>query len=191
MILFGQAAPTKPTIPDEATRLLRVNTLAEEVGELAQASGVILELTAHPQYPKPKVSVMIDHDATPILDQVADALADCQYFVDGTATAYGLDLQPFFDEVHRSNMDKLWAVTDLLHMEPGWTATHVTPSGQGTVIVIPQTKQFVVKRQDGKVMKPPGFEPPNLKKVLESQKCLHAGIETLEDSPAKVGGGLL
>jgi len=37
---------------------------------------------------------------------VADALADMLYVVLGAAVAHGIDIQPIFNEVHRSNMTK-------------------------------------------------------------------------------------
>jgi predicted HAD superfamily Cof-like phosphohydrolase len=37
---------------------------------------------------------------------VADALADLLYVVYGAAEAWGLDMEPIFAEVHRSNMTK-------------------------------------------------------------------------------------
>ena len=191
MRLYGQALPGVPTVPDEQTRMMRVNSLAEEVGELAQASGVILVLTAHPNLAKPKIDVKIDPDAIPQLDQIADALVDCQYFVDGTANAYGLDLEPFFDEVHRANMNKLWSADDLRQMEQGWTARAVVvtysntlpPEKEDSQCQAPVRQMFIVKRQDGKVMKPPGFVAANLDKIMESQKCRHADFDPDKVNP--------
>ena len=40
------------------------------------------------------------------LVKIADALADVLYFIYGTGVAYGIDLEPVFAEVHRSNMTK-------------------------------------------------------------------------------------
>lgn len=46
-------------------------------------------------------------DAKDIYD-VADALGDLLYVVLGAAVTYGINLKPIFDEIHRSNMSKLW-----------------------------------------------------------------------------------
>jgi predicted HAD superfamily Cof-like phosphohydrolase len=72
------------------------------------------------------------------LVEIADGLADLVYVVAGTALAYGIPLDRVFVEVHRSNMTKVW------------------PDG------------LVHKREDGKVLKPPGYSPPNIAGVLAS-----------------------
>ena len=38
--------------------------------------------------------------------ETADALADLLYVVIGTASACGIDIEPIFNEVHKSNMSK-------------------------------------------------------------------------------------
>lgn len=40
------------------------------------------------------------------LVKIADALCDILYFTYGTGVAYGIDLEPIFTEIHRSNMTK-------------------------------------------------------------------------------------
>jgi len=75
--------------------------------------------------------------------EIADALADMQYIINGTALVYGIDLNAVHAEVHRSNMSKLG------------------PNGQ------------VVRRADGKVLKPATYEPPMIVVVLEEQDGTH------------------
>ncbi|WP_395729493.1 nucleotide pyrophosphohydrolase [Nakamurella sp.] len=67
---------------------------------------------------------------------VADALADIVYVAYGTAHVYGIDLDAVLDEVHASNMTKLGA------------------DGRP------------VRRADGKVLKGPGYRPPDVRAVL-------------------------
>lgn len=40
------------------------------------------------------------------LTGIADAIGDMLYVVYGTAVAHGIDIEPIFDEIHRSNMSK-------------------------------------------------------------------------------------
>jgi len=69
------------------------------------------------------------------LVSVADALCDIIYIALGTAVSYGIPLDNVFDEVHSSNMKKLWS--DGPH-----------------------------HREDGKVLKPDGWKPPDIVGVL-------------------------
>lgn len=66
----------------------------------------------------------------------ADALGDLDYVVNGAALELGIDLPAVTAEVHRSNMTKLG------------------PDGKP------------IYREDGKILKGEGYEPPNLEKVL-------------------------
>ncbi len=73
----------QPTIPDEATQTLRTRLIQEEFEELQEAM------------------------KTKDLANVAKELADLLYVVYGTAVSCGIDMEPVFQEVHRSNMSKV------------------------------------------------------------------------------------
>jgi len=70
--------------------------------------------------------------------EVADALTDLLYVVYGSGHAFGIDLDECFKEVHESNMSKLG--------EDGKP----------------------IYREDGKVMKGPGYFPPELGDILNA-----------------------
>ena len=67
--------------------------------------------------------------------EMIDALCDLLYVTYGAAVALGVDLEPFFEEVHRTNMAKI--------------------GGH--------------RRADGKWMKPDGWQPPDLKRLLRER----------------------
>src|SRR5213594_1356373 len=81
--LFGIAIGTVPAAPDEATRSLRGNLIQEEFDELQEA--------------------FAQQDPSAIAKELADLL----YVIYGTAVSCGIDLEPVFREVHRSNMSKV------------------------------------------------------------------------------------
>lgn len=70
------------------------------------------------------------------LTAIADSLADLVYVIYGTALEYGIDLDAILEEVHRSNMTKL--------------------GDDGRP----------VRREDGKVLKGPNYEPPRIQELL-------------------------
>ena len=109
---FGLTINTTPTCPSAGDRQLREKLILEELQELIEAETVV---------------------------DVADALGDLLYVVLGAAVTYGIDLEPVFQEIHRSNMTKVW---------PG---------------------NEVKKNEDGKVMKPPTYSPANLKELVLKQ----------------------
>ena len=68
--------------------------------------------------------------------EVSDAIADLLYVVYGAAVTFGIPIDEVFNEVHRSNMTKLG------------------PDGAP------------IYREDGKVLKGPNFEPPDVLDIL-------------------------
>ena len=72
-----------PSTPDHATQILRNRLIQEEFEEFQEA--------------------MQSQD----LSAMAKELADLLYVVYGTAVSLGIDMEPVFKEVHRSNMSKV------------------------------------------------------------------------------------
>jgi predicted HAD superfamily Cof-like phosphohydrolase len=107
---FGLSAPDTLDLegfPGE----LRVRLIQEEATEFAEA--------------------VRDRD----LPEMVDALCDLLYVTYGAAVALGVDLEPFFDEVHASNMAKVGGS----------------------------------RREDGKWMKPAGWQPPEIARLLRER----------------------
>jgi predicted HAD superfamily Cof-like phosphohydrolase len=115
----GQNIPVYPKMPTKKVIKLRANLINEEFNEF---------VAALPDFP--------DRDNTPEkLADIADSLADLLYVIYGSAIAFGIDIHPIFNEVHRSNMTKF---------------------GGGI-------------RHDGKVMKGPNYEPPQITSIISYQ----------------------
>jgi len=116
--LFGVVSNPLPTIPGRSTCDLRIELIREETRELG---------------------IAFDHND---VVEAADALGDLLYVVHGAALACGIDPEPVFEEIHRSNMTK------------------ANPDGT------------VNRRADGKIIKAQTYSPARLKMVLEQQPPL-------------------
>lgn len=86
-----------------------------------------------------EVCELFDAMASHNIVEIADALADIIYVVKGTANTYGIDLGRVFNIVQKSNMMK------------------VGPDGH------------VTKNPLGKVQKPEGWKPPDIRAELKRQ----------------------
>ena len=115
MAKFGQDIHHTPRF-NTAVAVLRRNLILEEANEYALASN------------------------SQNLVELADSIGDLLYVVYGAASANGINVQPIFDEVHRSNMTKVWE--------------------DGTVH----------RREDGNVIKPPTYSPADIAGVLKYLK---------------------
>ena len=118
----------------------------EKVGDFMEAFGQSVEM--EPTWPdfnirelrleliQEELEELSDAVADRDMIQIADALTDLLYVVYGAGHAFGLDLDECFEEVHRSNMSKLGENGRPIH------------------------------REDGKVMKGPGYFEPDLELSL-------------------------
>ena len=80
----------------------------------------------------------LDGERANDLTAIGDALIDMVYIIYGTGIEYGLPMGELFDEVHRSNMTKIDPVTGR-----------------------------VIRREDGKILKPASYSSPNLAGIIE------------------------
>jgi len=80
---FDILVHTSPTDASEDTRRLRIRLIQEEFDELKES--------------------MVEGNLAALAKEMADLL----YVVYGTAVSYGIDMEPVFREVHRSNLSKV------------------------------------------------------------------------------------
>lgn len=128
---FMQAAQQETPLsfivpPVQNIRKLRAELIFEELKEFCKASGLYCEGGI----------IGRSWEAPADIVGVADAIADLLYVVYGAAVAYGINIDPVFGEVHRSNMTK-------------FIDGH--------------------RRDDGKWVKGPSYEPARIKEVLDAQ----------------------
>ena len=138
---FGQEVPDKPTLaldaPSPFPFALRAKLILEEAIEFAEASGLIPHIETN--YAGKGVPHTESVGTEPDMVEMIDAMCDILYVTYGAASAMGIDLTPYFAEVHRTNMAKLG------------------PDGKP------------ILRADGKGMKPPGWKPPDLAAILAKE----------------------
>jgi predicted HAD superfamily Cof-like phosphohydrolase len=119
-------------MPNANIRKLRLDLILEELLELGKAFGYTLTELGWEQIEVPTNIVL-----------AADATADLKVVVLGTDCALGLDAEPIFEEVMRSNYTKL--VNDV--------------AGRLTC----------VKNASGKILKSATYVPPNFVPILNHQ----------------------
>lgn len=135
---MGQPILPAPAVPSDERVRLRLRLIAEEFFELLEASGHF-DGSGHTLIvmARSQVGDWVDHMKVHVdLPELADALGDLDYVVEGTRLEFGIDGEPVAEEIHRANMAKL----------------------KGP------------RRADGKVMKPEGWEPPQIASELAHQR---------------------
>lgn len=160
----GQATPDKPTMPDEATRILRVKLIFEEAFELAEALGVWLqhegESCLH------FCDLEFESVEDPDLTKAADATADLRVVVTGTDVALGIDGEAIDAEVQRSNDSKFeWTAAELDEAPSRGWSVHL-PYEETR----PGVFRVCVTDASGKIMKPPTYSKADIERLILEQK---------------------
>lgn len=151
---FGQETPTQQKVPDFATRQLRAALILEEAFETCDALGM---------------KIIMDHRTlldnavikTPDLVGVLDGLCDLDYVARcGTALACGISeetLKLAQDEVHRSNMSKLWHEDEIEAAKRDHPHAVIEDYGGGLYRL----------KVGGKTIKSPSYSPANLSQFVK------------------------
>ena len=123
-----------------------MNKQQNQVAQFMKSFGQPVPRTFTPeQFPAELRTALINEEAREFSEAVErqdwieaiDAICDLLYVTYGAAVALGIDIEPFFDEVHRSNMSKL------------------------------DVNGRPIYRADGKVIKSDRWSPPAIDRVLE------------------------
>lgn len=134
-----------------------MNIMQRQVRVFHQAMGQPVGSVARP-LPAERIPVRVELIREEFIDELipaleagdvvesADAIVDILYVVFGLAVEMGIDVEPLFDEVHRSNMSKFGA------------------DGK-PIIAGPNDPDGIF---EGRVKKGPNYFKPNLKTLLES-----------------------
>lgn len=133
-----------PKMPDAKGAVLRMRLMREE---LAEVEAELERFYSEKQ----------GEDKT--LTNVAMELADLVYVVYGTAVTLGIELDPVVTLIHEANMRKRWTLQDV-YLAPLSLAEEALAQR-------PQYNpdSWVVYRKDGKVLKPPSWEPADREAV--------------------------
>jgi len=178
---FEQEVKTVPEMPDPQTRLLRARLVFEEALEFIKGCGCTVTIADSGSGSQPmeagnaavidRLKVELDPVGTPDLVEYVDGCIDQLVVTYGALNAAGIQAEPAWDEVQRSNMSKAWPhcnVCDVvLERRNGTELAHPAGAVDHAGGWNPILK--VHKRPDGKFIKSPTYSPADLKRVIEEQ----------------------
>lgn len=165
---FDQEVKEWPEMPDAKTRLLRARLVFEEALEFVRACGCTVA-AGDGVAVIDGISVVADPDGKPDMTEYVDGCVDQLVVTYGALNAAGVQVEPAWDEVQRSNMSKAWphcSVCDaVLEGGAGGELVHPGDDAHGAWTTVLK----VHKREDGKFIKAPTYSPADLKRVIEEQ----------------------
>jgi len=139
--IFKHPILKHPSIPDDKRCALRVELIAEELEEFAEA---------------------IKHKD---IVAIADALCDIQYVLSGAVLEFGLGdkFKQLFDEVQRSNMSKACKSEEEAMKT---TAYYLQKDGTECYYLKEGDTWLVYRTSDNKTIKSVGYSPADLESII-------------------------
>jgi predicted HAD superfamily Cof-like phosphohydrolase len=174
---FDQQVKESPELPDAETRLLRARLVFEEALEFVKGCGCTITMTIAGLNGEEQtavidsIGVVLDPNGNPDFVEYVDGCIDQLVVTYGALNAAGVEAQPAWDEVQRSNMSKAWphcSVCDaVLERRAGLELVHPQDAHAHPDDWNPTLK--VHKRPDGKFIKSPTYSPADLRRVIDEQ----------------------
>lgn len=172
MQAFGQETPKEPLVdsspPPLEVRRLRAKLILEEALEAVRALGMLPLLNTTEASEEIDIDYVIFGEKAYDYNfiEVLDALCDLDYVgQSGTAVALGIDEELYekaFQLVHESNMRKLWTYEEILTVKfDNYNFKKILDGG-------PNDKIWSVTDIDGKKIKSPSWQKPNLEGLLDA-----------------------
>jgi predicted HAD superfamily Cof-like phosphohydrolase len=169
MNLYQQEIKPAPAMPDESTRLLRARLVFEEALEFVRACGCTVTLDGFAAVAD-RITVQTDPSMAPDLVEYVDGCVDQLVVTYGALNAAGVQAQPAWDEVQRSNMSKAWPHCShcdaVLELDSTGQLVHPAEPHPEPWTALPR----IHKREDGKVIKSPTYSPANIRRILAEQQ---------------------
>jgi predicted HAD superfamily Cof-like phosphohydrolase len=172
--------PNSPTIPSDSIIELRLRLMMEEYVEFATAVGrsIIIDGALFPVDKKLKNVTFVKNGDTLNPKEIADSMADMNYVVDGTASAFGCDMEVLHNIAHNSNMTKLWTQEEVDAIEP------IEKSQYRIKKVKDCEKGYLVQNKFGKMLKSPSYTPANFSNIFPSvENVANDVVYTLNKQP--------
>lgn len=180
-----QEVPDHPITPDPKTRVLRAKLILEEALEtIWKGLGVNLTLKVGDGYEDVEMKAL-DFEVLKPYDPIetADGCADIKVVTTGTLTACGIADEALQEEVDASNLDKFE-----LPICPQCSGEMKHTAGGLYVCEKHQATLFgPYRREDGKWVKGPDWEAPNIERAIyenvsrHDAQCEEVGLESADD----------
>jgi predicted HAD superfamily Cof-like phosphohydrolase len=164
--VFDHPTADSPTIPADDRVRFRAALIVEECLEFLEAcfdmnkAALFDDVKNSLKIVLAKATVKVD------LALAVDALADIDYVVEGCRLEFGVNGEPIAEEVHRSNMAKVFTCPKCL----GSGFIQKNDHDSETCSRCLGRGRFIIKREDSKTVKPPGWTPPDIAGELEEQR---------------------